>query len=137
MTLSTVVGIYFALFQAFVYVPDIVQYGVIEDWRSHADAVRQGSKFRDDCDGFALTCRDLMKAAGLPAWLVMVQQPKIAGGGHHVFCAFVDPSDGIIKTLDNRYVGIRTYDATLSGSMYREPEVVEAPSRATAQRPSL
>jgi len=121
MNLSTVFGIYAALFQAFVYVPDIQQYGVVEDRRSHVEAVRQGLKFKDDCDGFALTCRDLMGAAGIPAWLVTVELPRLAGGGNHMFCAFVDPADGITKTLDNRYVGIRTYETTLSGSLYRSP----------------
>jgi hypothetical protein len=110
-----------ALFQAFVYVPDSVQFGAADDRRSHADAVRKGLKFKDDCDGFAYTCRDLMRAAGIEAWLVDVDLPKLAGGGAHMLCAFRDPADGIVKTLDNRYVGIRTYEATISGSMYRNP----------------
>jgi predicted transglutaminase-like cysteine proteinase len=121
MNLSSVLGIYVALFQAFVYVPDIEQYGVQEDRRSHAEAVREGRKFKDDCDGFALTCRDLMRAAGIPAWLVTVDLPRLAGGGAHMVCAFVDPADGVTKTLDNRYVGIRTYETTMSGSLYRNP----------------
>ena len=121
VNLSTVLGIYMALFQAFVYVPDIQQYGVAEDRRSHADAVRAGRKFKDDCDGFALTCRDLMRTAGISAWVVTVEQPKLAGGGDHMFCAFVDPADGLTKTLDNRYVGIRTLETAMSGSLYRNP----------------
>lgn len=137
MNLSTVVGIYLALFQAFTYVPDVVQYGVPDDQRSHADAVRRGEKFKDDCDGFAMTCRDLMRRAGIRAWLVSVQMPKLSGGDRHMFCAFVDPADRVTKTLDNRYVGIRTYDDTMSGSMYRSPEAIEAPSGASAHPGSL
>lgn len=132
MNLSTVVGIYMALFQAFVYVPDIVQYGVADDRRSHADAVRRGEKFRDDCDGFALTCRNLMRAAGIPAGVVIVRLPKLAGGGEHMVCAFIDPADGMTKTLDNRYVGIRSYGQTLSGSLYRDPRPEPMARRVSA-----
>jgi len=126
--LSTVEEIHGALFRAYISVPDIVQYGVWDDQRSHADTVRKGGTFKDDCDGFAITCRDLMLSVGIPAWLVQVEMPRISDGYQHMFCAFRDPEDGIIKTIDDLYPrGIRTYQNTLKGSMYRNPIEIGRP----------
>ena len=130
LPLSTPEEIYVALFRAFTFVADEAQYGMEEDQRTHADAVRQGKKFRDDCDGFAITARDLLQSAGIPAWLVIVRNRKnltVNDNGRHMFTAFRDPKDGVIKTLDNRYVYIRTYENTISGSMYRNPIEIEKP----------
>ena len=41
----------------FNWVSDEKQYGH-DDWRSHADAIRNDKDFSDDCDGFAMTCAE-------------------------------------------------------------------------------
>ena len=130
LPLSTPEEIYIALFRAFIFVSDEEEYGMENDERSHANEVRQGKKFRDDCDGFAITARDLLQSAGIPAWLVIVRNRRnltVRDDGRHMFTAFRDPKDGVTKTLDNRYKGIRTYENTLSGSMYRNPIEREKP----------
>ena len=74
-----------------------------------------------------MTGGDLLRSAGIEAWLVVVESRFI--GGWHMFAAFRDPKDGVVKTLDNRYPGIRTYEKTISGSMYRNPIEIEKASK--------
>jgi predicted transglutaminase-like cysteine proteinase len=50
----------------FNYVHDDKQYMMEEHWTSHADEVNEGKEFTDDCDGFALTCAELLMQAGVP-----------------------------------------------------------------------
>ena len=119
MNLSTIPDIVAALFSLFIYVSDWEQYGVEEDWRSHMETVKQGKKFRDDCDGFALTAIDLLKEIKVEAWPILVQGPRIKDYKYHMIAAYKDPQTGRIMTLDNEYPGPRILEQTLSGSRYK------------------
>jgi hypothetical protein len=44
----------------YTYEYDKIQYKKAEDWRSHADEVLAGKKWKDDCDGLAMTVIDLL-----------------------------------------------------------------------------
>lgn len=50
--------------ERFTYVTDDVQFGVTDDWRSHADDVLAGKHWKDDCDGLASTVLDLLARDG-------------------------------------------------------------------------
>ena len=51
--------LYMKILSHFNWVSDEKQYGH-DDWRSHADAIRNDKDFSDDCDGFAMTCAELL-----------------------------------------------------------------------------
>lgn len=76
-----------------------------EDWRSHADAVNQGVKFEDDCDGFAFTMCELMVQEGFPLKdILFISGYTEQGEGHAVAgCAI----DGVKYVADNRYKAVR------------------------------
>ena len=45
----------------FVWTSDkIIHPDYFDHWQPHADKVEQGKTFRDDCDGFSLTCAELL-----------------------------------------------------------------------------
>lgn len=117
--MDTIEHIAAALFSLFVYTSDMEQYGVVDDRRSHAEAVRAGQKFKDDCDGFALTAIELLRDDGIPAWIITVSVPKVAGGGAHMIVGLKDTATGTVYVLDNRYPGLRTMRQALGGSLYR------------------
>lgn len=116
MDLATPAKIFAVIYKLFVFTPDIVQYGVIDDQRSHAQEVKQGKKFKDDCDGFALTAQDLLIEAGYQARVLIVKVPGI-GNGFHMIAVYKD--HGVEYTMDNRYPGIRSLEMAMSGSLYR------------------
>ena len=74
----------------FTYVPDNFQFNRVEYWM---DPELLDGDFSGDCDDFALACRKLVRAAGLPSRLVFCQ---VENGDHHL----VLESRGWI--LDNR-----------------------------------
>lgn len=49
----------------FVWKADEDVYGTPEHWTSHADAVEREEIFFDDCDGFAMTCVELLLREGI------------------------------------------------------------------------
>lgn len=118
MDLSTVPGIVSALFALFIYVPDIEQFGVEDNWRSYAAEVRLGKKFRDDCDGFALTAVDLLLSIGIEAHPLIVRGPRIQNYQLHMIAVYVDPASRQTMTLDHLYPGPRELTLALSGSRY-------------------
>jgi len=71
---------------------------VEEFWESHASSVLADEKFNDDCDGFALTCAELMIFKGVPKSLVSIVYCETVGGGHLV-CGLQTPETTWI--LDN------------------------------------
>lgn len=97
-------------YRLFLYKADQPVYGK-DDWRSHAQSVREGRFFEDDCDGFAITCADLLLEQGYKPELWICSVPL--GQGRHMVCQV----DGLI--LDNRYPGIRTIKEAERGSLYR------------------
>lgn len=44
----------------YTYEYDKIQFKKNDDWRSHADSVLAGKKWKDDCDGLASTVIDLL-----------------------------------------------------------------------------
>lgn len=82
----------------FIYTPDGEQFDVREDWRSHAGEI-EGS-WRDDCDGFAITCAELLIERGVPKENVKLIYCKTETGTGHLVCG-VD-ADGDTLILDNR-----------------------------------
>jgi transglutaminase-like putative cysteine protease len=121
--LGTPALIFAALMRLFVYTPDLAEHGVADDRRSHANAVRAGVPFRDDCDGFALTAVELARAAGLPAWTLTVALPAVAsapgaaGSERHMIAVVVER--GAAWAIDNRYPAPRPLRQALAGSGYR------------------
>ena len=58
--LSKVKKLHKKVFQLFHYEYDEKNYLREEHWTSHADEVLENKDFSDDCDGFALTCCELL-----------------------------------------------------------------------------
>jgi predicted transglutaminase-like cysteine proteinase len=86
----------------FIYQSDEKSYDVIDDWRTHADSVRNFTKFTDDCDGFAMTCADLLvNDYNIPAEDVRLVLCLTEGGGGHLICIVDDEDDS--WAVDNRY----------------------------------
>ena len=81
--------------KGFRYVSDEKNYGVLEDWRFPTDVDR----VVDDCDGFAIACRQLIREEGLESRLVMCYTETNEG---HLVCAVGN------YILDNRYYRIMT-----------------------------
>jgi predicted transglutaminase-like cysteine proteinase len=81
----------------FVWTADDVLYGVPEHWTSHADVVERGEVFRDDCDGFALTCAELLLRRGLLPENVRIGACWTETGEYHLVCV----AHGVL--LDNRH----------------------------------
>ena len=67
-----------------------------DHWASHADAVERGDVFRDDCDGFAMTCADLLAREGIDKSLIRLAMCRTETGEGHLVCIV----DGYL--LDNR-----------------------------------
>lgn len=74
----------------FTYVTDEEQYGEVESWDMPDDV----DNVSDDCDGFALACRQLVREAGLESRLVICKTET--GEGHMVLAVGN-------YILDNRY----------------------------------
>jgi predicted transglutaminase-like cysteine proteinase len=71
----------------FVYVPDKIQHpDYFDHWASHADAVEAGEIFRDDCDGFALTCAELLVRSGQDKETVRIAMCKTETNEGHLVC---------------------------------------------------
>jgi predicted transglutaminase-like cysteine proteinase len=85
----------------FNYVHDDKNYGVMEDWRSHAKAVNEGVQFKDDCDGYAFTMVELMIEAGFPRDKVMFIVCETETGEGHAVSGF--EVDGITYIAENRF----------------------------------
>jgi len=85
----------------FIYVSDKKQYMVNEHWTSHAEEVLQGDDFKDDCDGFACTCAELLIREGVDRSEVSVIYCETETGEAHLVCGIVAESSTYI--LENRY----------------------------------
>ena len=67
MTVDGLRELHAQVFDLFEYEFDDRNYGLMEHWTSHAQAVNNDQKFVDDCDGFAFTCVELLIERGVPA----------------------------------------------------------------------
>jgi predicted transglutaminase-like cysteine proteinase len=89
------------VFSLFDYVHDIDNYMVMEHWESHADLVEQNKRFKDDCDGYAMTVCELLIKNGFDRKDVLfVICETETGEGHAVAGVTIDDETYI---LENRY----------------------------------
>lgn len=95
--------------ELFIYVHDNKQYMVEEHWKSHADLVEQGKRFRDDCDGYALTCAELLIKAGVPRDRVIAVYCVTETGEAHLVCGVNTETTTYI--LENRYENVYDWKA--------------------------
>ena len=91
----------------FDYVPDKEQFDLVEDWRSYASEVKRGERFTDDCDGFAITCSELLSKAGVPVDKISLIFCQTETGVHHLVCG-LDTGDTTL-ILDNRQRSVWDY----------------------------
>ncbi len=71
--------------ELFIWTDDREIYGVPERWETCIAAYRAGQIFREDCDGFAMTCCDAMRYLGTPpSDLRLVTCVTETGEGHAV-----------------------------------------------------
>ena len=96
------------VYALFNYVRDKDQYDVVEDWRSHADAVERGEEFTDDCDSFAVTCSELLAKAGVPLDKISLIFCQTETSGYHLVCG-LDTEDTTL-ILDNRFPQVWAWD---------------------------
>jgi predicted transglutaminase-like cysteine proteinase len=89
------------VFALFKYEYDERNYGVMEDWRSHASLVNEGKQFVDDCDGYAFTMCELMLEQGYPKDKVMFIVCETETGEGHAVCGF--ETDGVTYIAENRF----------------------------------
>jgi len=99
--LSKVKKLHKKVFQLFHYEYDEKNYLRDEHWTSHADAVLENKDFSDDCDGFALTCCELLLQDGFDRTQVKAIICDTETGESHLVCG-VD-IDETTYILDNRY----------------------------------
>ena len=85
----------------FTYLHDDKQYMQAEHWTSHADAVLAGEQFKDDCDGFANTCAELLIREGIDKKDVSVIYCVTEEGEDHLVCGVA--IDGKTYILEIRY----------------------------------
>jgi len=89
----------------FVYVPDKELHPKFFDhWMSHADTIESGIVFRDDCDGFALTCAELLIRRGANSEDAKIIFCRTETGGGHLATAWRH------WILDNRHRTIMYWD---------------------------
>lgn len=105
---ETAIEIHKKVWDLFDYTSDKRNYDKMEDWRSHAKAVNAGERFKDDCDGFALTCCELLIEAGVPREEVKMIVCQAETEGWHAICG-VD-AEGTTWILDNRYKKVYDYN---------------------------
>jgi predicted transglutaminase-like cysteine proteinase len=102
--LKTAKFIHDNVWKHFIYVTDKKQYDVADQWTSHAKEVNEGVDFKDDCDGFALTCADLLIHNNVPKNKVRAIICKVETGEVHLVCGVdIDEEQNRTLILDNRY----------------------------------
>jgi predicted transglutaminase-like cysteine proteinase len=88
----------------FLYTFDHDQFEAPEHWTSHADAVERGDVFRDDCDGFAMTCAELLIRKGADPERVRIATCWAETGEYHAVCVAYG------RLMDNRYRAPHPWD---------------------------
>jgi predicted transglutaminase-like cysteine proteinase len=76
-----------------------------EHWHCYADEVERGERFKDDCDGFAVTCAELLKRQGYTGISLIIC--LLEGGEGHLVCGVDDEKTTWI--LDNNYRVVRDW----------------------------
>lgn len=80
------------------YVPDKEQYGVIEDWRGHAEEELLKRGLRGDCDDFAIAKAQLLLKHGYDPEKIRLVTAVTPQGEGHMVTAYDDGND--TKILD-------------------------------------
>jgi predicted transglutaminase-like cysteine proteinase len=105
--MEEIVDIHKKVWSLFDYTSDDKNFKQPEHWMSHAKEVKEGKRFKDDCDGFALTCCELLIEAGFPKEDVKMVVCQVEDGGWHAVCG-IDIED-TTYILDNRFKNIFDY----------------------------
>ena len=111
--LKTVKDIHTKVWKHFIYVTDKRNYMKEEHWTSHAKEVEEGKKFKDDCDGFALTCAELLIKAGFAKKDVMAIYCVVETGEAHLVCGVHVDDETYI--LDNRERSVYNWEKKKTG----------------------
>jgi len=101
---ETIVNSYHIVRDGFEYTSDMGQFQAREDWRDHLDEVNDGNGWKDDCDGFALTCALKLSDAGVSDEAIRIIYCKVETGGGHLVCGADLEDDTLILDNRQRYV---------------------------------
>lgn len=112
ITKELIESIHSKVSKLFIYTRDQKNYGKNEDWRSHAKTVNEGKKFKDDCDGFALTCAELILEQNVERENVHIIICQTETGEDHLVCGvdIEDKDKKITYICDNRKIFVNTMD---------------------------
>lgn len=115
MDIAQIVGFtHLKVLNLFTYVSDQKNYGKSEDWRSHAKSVNEGKEFKDDCDGFALTCAELILEEGVDRERVKIIICETETNEMHLVCGVdIDDDPDFGKTTlicDNRNKTVKAWN---------------------------
>lgn len=115
MNIAEIVGLtHQKVYNLFKYTSDKKNYDKPEDWRSHAKEVNEGKEFKDDCDGFALTCAELILEQGVDRERVMIIICKTEENEQHLVCGISidnDPDYGKTTYIcDNRNKTVKAWN---------------------------
>ena len=94
-------AIHSRVWELFDYEYDIKNYRMNEHWTSHAATVNLGKRFTDDCDGFALTCAELLIEADVPRSRISIVYCHTELQETHLVCGVGTGKTTLI--LDNRF----------------------------------
>jgi predicted transglutaminase-like cysteine proteinase len=86
-----------------------------KQWTSHADSVEAGEVFKDDCDGFALTCAELLRRRGVPKSEVSLVVCNTTSGGDHLVCGLAANGSTWILDCNEHHI----YDWVDSGYQWK------------------
>lgn len=112
--------IFFKVKNLFIWKSDLEQFpDYYDNWRSYAEDVESGKIFCDDCDGFAMTCAELLYKKEIDDIRLVMCQTET--GEYHLVCL----ANGFL--LDNRQRTIWFWNQVpytwLSGMRLSEPGV--------------
>lgn len=97
--MSVIDEIHKKVLENFRYTTDEEQYGLLEDWHSHLTELDE--EWKDDCDGFALTCAVLALEKEIDPSLIRIIFCRVENKGeYHLVCG-IDTEDDT-RILDNR-----------------------------------
>ena len=101
--MQTVEQIFDQVRENFIYTPDQEQFQVRDDWRHHAGEL--DNPWRDDCDGFAVTCVEVAAREGYAPDRIMLALCWTETDSYHAVAII----DGMV--LDNRQRSVWPYTA--------------------------
>jgi predicted transglutaminase-like cysteine proteinase len=79
--------IFYKVKRLFIWTSDkVIHPDYYDHWMSHADAVDRGEIFRDDCDGFSLTCAELLYRAEYAHDQIRIAYCQTETGEGHLVC---------------------------------------------------